>query len=228
MDWAAVVAGAGGGVAIVGALGVFARDNLTNYLKSRLESDAATKLAQLNAALARVERLESELLRSRGESYGEIWTLTGALNLFGPTSALDMETLSDKLTTWYFAHGWLLTDAAKDLYFLVQEVLNFAMLRSLSFRRPDGETLYGGGRRPVDVLRDLRKRSFGIDPGETVVDHAQLAAIVDRWKLRAAGRSTPNVEEEGWILFQWVMSTFRAEITEDLGSRLATRTLAGR
>src|SRR5262249_47289557 len=56
---------------------------------------AEERLEHIKAALIRVERLEADLVKSRGEGYGAIWKLTGSLNLFGPETELDCKKFSD-------------------------------------------------------------------------------------------------------------------------------------
>ena len=97
-----------------------------------LQANATENIERVKATLLRMERLESELLKSRGEAYGEIWKLTHSVNLFGPTMATDDAELSAQLRDWYFSHGWALTVDAKRRYFLVQEVLNYLHMRGTS------------------------------------------------------------------------------------------------
>jgi hypothetical protein len=103
----------------------------SRYMRAQDEQ----RLTHVKAALDRMARLEADLVKSRGEGYGEIWKLTGSLNLFGPMTEVDSKDLSVRLKNWYFEHGWVLTQESKRRYFLVQEVLNFGMLQSISFRR---------------------------------------------------------------------------------------------
>ena len=127
------------------------------------QTEAAERLQRAQAALDRAERLEADLIKSRGEGYGEIWKLTGSLNLFGPRGDVETEDLSAQLKNWYFENGWVLTDTSKRRYFLVQEILNFGMFTSISFRRPAGEELFSSPKRPVDVLRQLRSTLLNVE-----------------------------------------------------------------
>jgi hypothetical protein len=189
---------------------------------AKIQADTAERLARINAALIRTEKLEADLIKNRGEGYGEIWKLTGSLNLFGPMAEVNTEVLSARLKDWYFEHGWVLTQDSKRRYFLVQEVLSFGMLKSISFRRPADHELFGGNQRPVDVLRDCRSSLLGIesrgDQGEYKPD--ELERYVDSWKLAVISEGgLERLEERSWVMLQFVLSVFRSGIVEELGSR---------
>jgi hypothetical protein len=190
-----------------------------------IQAKAEERLEHVRAALGRVERLEADLVKSRGEGYGEIWKFTGSLNLFGPITKVDNTELSNKLKDWYFEHGWVLTQESKRRYFLVQEVLNFGMLQSISFRRPTDEQLFSSQLRPVEVLRQLRSKLLKVevrgDEGMYTVD--ELETCVSAWKsqvLKKNGQEElEELAEEAWVLLQFVLSAFRTGVVEELGSR---------
>jgi hypothetical protein len=186
------------------------------------QTNAQQQLAHVQAALERVERLEADLLKSRARGYGKIWKLTGSLNLFGSTSVLDSHELSTELKDWYFEHGWVLTQDSKRRYFLVQEVLNFGMLKSISFRRPADEELFSSRARPVEVLRELRSRLFEVanrgDESDYKVD--ELETFVTAWKSQALKHDQQeHLAEKSWVLLQFVLSAFRSGVVKELGSR---------
>lgn len=187
-----------------------------------LQAAATENIERVKAALLRMERLESELLKSRGKAYGEIWKLTHSVNLFGPTMSADDAKLSAQLRDWYFSHGWALTVDAKRRYFLVQEVLNYFHMRGISFRRPADEQLFGRSARPIEVLREFRARELQIEARGDDANYSigELEACVSAWKSRhgANGRGETN-PEHAWVLLQFVMSAFRSCMVEELGSR---------
>ena len=111
-----------------------------------------------------MERLEGDLIKARGDAYGEIWKLTGSINLFGPAIPASCAEFSAQLTDWYFAHGWVLTQEAKKKYFLVQEVLNFLRMRSIPIRRPADEHLFSDSVRPIEILGRLRTKEVQLAP----------------------------------------------------------------
>jgi len=173
------------------------------------------------ALRVRQERIESDLVRSRGEAYGEIWGLTGALSLFGPNKCPSASELSSRLSNWYFEQGWLLTAGSKGRYFLIQEVLNFFILHSLSFRRPADEILFGAPSRAMDELRKIRNIELGVDPrgddGRYTLREIQVC--VGAWKSRRLGATRdPTLPEQAWVLLQFVMSSFRTHLADELKS----------
>lgn len=166
-------------------------------------------LAHLEASLNKIERLQA----SRSAGYEDIWNLTGSLNLFGPTTKPDIKDLSARLKDWYFQHGMVLGTDSKKRYFLVQEILNFGMLHSASFRRPADERLFGDRKHPLQVLRDLRSQYLGVtDHGGEV---GKLEAYVSAWKVKNNQRK--EQAEENWVLLQFMMSKFRSGLIKDLG-----------
>ena len=187
-----------------------------------LQAAATKDIERVKAALVKMERLENDLIKSRGEAYGDIWKLTHSVNLFGPTMPADGAKLSAQLRDWYFVQGWALTSEAKRRYFLVQEVLNYFHMRGISFRRPADEVLFGRVVRPVEVLRELRARELEVDARGDDANYpiAELEACVSAWKSRqgATGRGEAN-PEHAWMLLQFVMSAFRSCMVNDLGSR---------
>jgi hypothetical protein len=212
MDWQGIVKFLGGSAVIVAAITWIVKSSVAQLFKRDIEN--------LKAGLARIDRIESELLKARGDAYGKVWELTGSLNLFGPAREVTSEKLSADLSDWYFAHGWAITQDSKESYFLVQEVLSFLILRSIPFRRPPDEDLYSGGERPVMVLDRLRKEEFQIaitHSGHTV---DELGRCVSEWKkgekTTGGGERSP---ERAWILAQFVMSEFRNRLVTELGSR---------
>src|SRR5262249_39704248 len=148
--------------------------------------------------------------------------LTGSLNLFGPITDVKTEDLSGQLKDWYFEHGWVLTEGSKRRYFLVQEVLNFAMLRSFSFRRPADELLFSSTTRPVDVLNKLRSTLLGVEGrgDEGKYEVTELEKHVSAWKSQVlTNNGQEYLAERNWVLLQFVLSQFRSGIVEELGSR---------
>jgi hypothetical protein len=204
--------------AIVAAAGWLAKSLITHWLRSQ----AQQHLENVKAALAHVERLESDLMRGRGEAYGEIWRLTGCVNLFGPVTPIAPTELSSRLSSWYFERGWLLTGESKNRYFLIQEVLNFFILRSVVFSRPSGEELFGAENHTVPALREIRVAELKIsrldDDGLYSVE--ELEVCVSNWKSRCPPSQPGSVSpEQAWVLLQFVMSAFRTWLAKELHSR---------
>lgn len=194
-----------------------AQDTALADMKAR----ADRQLAQLNASLAQQERLESDRLRSRGEAYGEIWELTGALSLFGPVKSPNASDLSSRLSHWYFTRGWLLTAESKGRYFVIQDVLNFFLLHSLAFRRPADEILFGSPTRAMDELRKIRNIELGLesrgDEGRYTLKEIQVC--IGAWKSRRLTNARENtIPEQAWVLLQFVMSSFRTHLADELKS----------
>ncbi|HKF49793.1 MAG TPA: hypothetical protein VKB38_20700 [Terracidiphilus sp.] len=194
-----------------------------------LQGETNKGLEQIKSGLQRIDRLESELMKSRGEAYAEIWKLMHSVNLFGPPVPQTASQLSENLTNWYFTHGWNLTKGAKKRYFLVQEVLNFFVVRSIPFSRPAGERLFAGNDRTIELLRQLRKEQLGIEPkdDDSFYELKELGDYVTAFKGEprntAAGEAPA---QRAWLLLQLVMSAFRSQVTNDLGSREEVPTLA--
>ena len=185
------------------------------------QNRATDRLERVKASLVRLERIESDLVRSRGEAYGEIWALTGALSLFGPQKTTTATDLSGKLSHWYFSRGWLLTTESKGRYFLIQEVLNFYILHALTFHRPADQILFGGPSRAMDELRQIRTRELGLesrgDDGRYTLRETQVC--VNAWKARHTSTSrdaTPP--DQAWVLLQFVLSSFRTHLADELKS----------
>ena len=189
---------------------------------AKLQASASERIESVKAALLRMERLESDLLKIRGYAYGEIWKLTGSINLFGPAMPASCAELSAKLRDWYFLHGWVLTQEAKKKYFLVQEVLNFLLMRSIPVTRPADEQLFGDSGRPIEILSGLRTREVQLEPRAEDADYsiAEMEACVSAWKssqnVTDSGKKDP---EQAWIVLQFVMSVFRSRLVLELGSR---------
>lgn len=195
-----------------------AQDSALAEMKAR----ADRQLAQLNAWLAQQERVDADRVRSRGEAYGEIWELTGALSLFGPVKSPNASDLSARLSHWYFMRGWLLTPESKGRYFVIQDVLNFFLLHSLAFRRPADEILFGSPTRAMDELRKIRNIELGLesrgDEGRYTLKEIQVC--VGAWKSRRLTNARENtIPEQAWVLLQFVMSSFRTHLADELKSR---------
>ena len=121
-----------------------------------LKNRSATDILHIQHAMQRIESLEAGLKKSRGESYGEIWQLTGELNLFGEEEGVNGRVFSERLKNWYFEHGWILSQPSKDRYFLVQEILNFGRVHALSYARPSDAALYSTENRTIEELKNIR------------------------------------------------------------------------
>jgi hypothetical protein len=210
---------------LLAALAWFVRVFVTHQLDVRLEKwkeQHETRLEYVRAALVRMDHLETDLIQSRGEAYGEIWSLTGCMSVFAAVKPISAAELSSKLSHWWFAQGWLLTEDSRVRIFLIQEVLNFFMLRSLSFRRPPEEQLFGSPTHTIDVLRAMRTEQLGIEPREDDGRYSlkELRGCVAAWKSKRinATRDT-TTPEQAWILIQFLMSAFRTHLVQDLKSR---------
>ncbi|WP_317932751.1 hypothetical protein [Halioxenophilus sp. WMMB6] len=184
-------------------------DRQLTLLQGGLDSVREKDVKTLQASLDKIARLE--VARSAG--YKKIWSISGSLNLFGPTEEPDVRELSTQLKDWYFSHGLLIKKESKDLYFLVQEVLSFAIFKSLSFKRPSPELLFGSDERPVQLLDNLCRDYFGaLDEN----GHFEtLASFVGQWKRTI--NEQPVLEDKNWILLQLLLSRFRSQLLLDLG-----------
>ncbi|UVC19410.1 hypothetical protein [Mesorhizobium onobrychidis] len=191
-----------------------------------IKEQADRRMENLKAYLARAERLEAERLRRRGESYGSIWELTGAVNLFGQSDEVNQVALSKKLRDWYFKQGWLLSESAKNHYFLVQETLNFAILRSLELKRPIDDKLYASEKPPVEVLKQIRRETLRLpeNPREVSPTLEDIRAAVVDWKKNSGDANGFTAQERAWVIFQFVLSSFRTRLTDELGSRQTIQT----
>jgi hypothetical protein len=218
MDWIDILKFLCGYSVILAAVGWVVKSIATHFLDRELE-----KLKErLKATQQRVDRLESELLKSRGAAYDEIWGLTGAVNLFGSTISVNYDELSRELTHWYFPKGRLLTEDAKSLYFLVQEVLNFLSLRNIPLKRPSGEILFGGKERAIDAVRAYRTRLLKVAERdkESSYTFKELVECVVKCKQEILPASNETESSEvAWLLLQFVMSAFRSLLVDELGSR---------
>lgn len=180
--------------------------------------------ALLKDARDRIGTLETDLLKSRDKAYIQIWKLTGALNLFGPPHPINCTTLSQQFTDWYFSKGQMLTEDAKSRYFLVQELLNLYLLRNIMPTRPSDELLFAGEKRTIATLRDRRSKRLDIpDRGDQgTYSVKELETYFASFKQSPSAGSEER-SEDAWLLLQFVMSSFRSEATNELGSRADVR-----
>ncbi len=221
------ILGAVGGAAGLAAFFFWMLKTSIQYaLKKELaegESRAARQLEELKVALGRIAQIEQELVGKRERGYTELWGYTDSLNLFGLPEPVDCGDLSEKLKSWYFTHGWTLTQEAKKRYFLVQEALNFARLKSVTLQRPDDEALYGAPElRPLDALRTMRQQRLGVRLPQRNAPYAvsELTSALSTWKSGViASAGSERSGENGWILLQFLLSAFRTRIVDELGSR---------
>ena len=182
--------------------------------------------ALLKDARDRIGTLETNLLKSRIEAYGDIWKLTGALNLFGQAHPVDCAALSEQFTEWYFSKGQMLTEESKSRYFLVQEVLNFYCLRNIRPVRPSGELLFSGSKRTITALREHRfaRLSIPVRGNEGVYELGELESYVRQFKTKRI--DSEEMPENAWLLLQFVMRAFRSGVIDELGSRADVRSRA--
>lgn len=233
MHWSEILKVVGGTTVLVAAVGWLLRTIVSHLLDVRLaewKADQETKLQKLRdhsnehleyykAALARVEHLETDLIQSRGEAYGEIWSLTGSISVFSTVKPISAAELSTKLSHWWFAEGWLLTEESRGRCFLLQEVLSFYILHSLSFRRPADEVLFGDASHTLDVLHRIRTEHLGIEPRGDDGSYAleELQDCVRAWKSpRVKSARDTTTPEQAWILIQFLMSAFRSHLVKEL------------
>lgn len=218
-----------GGAAGVAAFFLWLLKTGLDYgLKKELQEvkdQGSRQLLELNAALTRVARLEEELSKNREMSYSELWGHTDSLNLFGPTKSVACADLGLVLKDWYFTHGWLMTQEARDRYFLVQEALNFGALKSVKLQRPADEELYDAVEvRTVDSLRSIRQERPDVKPPAPREDYkyTELTSALQKWKSDVITSTDPRLSgENGWVLIQFLLSAFRTQIVNELGSREA-------
>ena len=205
MNWTDIVKFLGGSTLILAAIGWVCKSTVSHFLGRDLEQfkekhekellalrgeqekalatlQATTneRIESVKAVLLRMERLEGDLIKARGDAYGEIWKLTGSINLFGQAIPASCAEFSAQLTDWYFAHGWVLTQEAKKKYFLVQEVLNFLRMRSIPIRRPADEQLFSDSKRPAEILAGSAERNCRSNRATTTPTRSQT------WKNTSA------------------------------------------
>ena len=193
-----------------------------NRVLQEFQAEAGERIEHVKAALQRLERLEGELLKSRDSAYGEIWELSKCVNLFGPTVPVDCAAVSRILTDWYFSKGRLLTQNCRQIYFTIQEVLNYYNVRSINPTRPPAPVLYCGNERPVDVLIRLEAERLGIPPKGNLgtYSRAELSAYVDNFKARSDSAPGKIIDaEDAWLLLHFLMSTLRNRLGHELGWR---------
>jgi hypothetical protein len=193
-----------------------------NRVLQEFQAEAGERIEHVKAALQRLERLEGELLKSRDSAYGEIWELSKCVNLFGPTIPVDCFAVSRTLTDWYFSKGRLLTQNCRQIYFTIQEVLNYYNVRSICPTRPSAGVLYCGSERPVDVLIRLEAERLGIPPKGNLGTYSrtELSSYVDRFKARSDSDSGKIIDaEDAWLLLHFLMSTLRNHLGHELGWR---------
>jgi hypothetical protein len=217
-----IIVGAVGGTAvIVTGIAWIAKLAINHLFSRKLEESKIRLSAEYDAALSRIKRLEESILTNRTVGYDQVWKLTGSLNLFGPTTKIDIKELSTNLKDWYFEHGWVLSGSSKNKYFIVQEIINFIMLRDISIRRPADEYLFGDpDTRPVDQLHKRRKNLLNIDirTDHESYDFSELESFVSNWKAHFGGR---DKEEKAWLVLQLALSAFRSGVVDEIGSREA-------
>jgi hypothetical protein len=225
MQWSEIVKVLGGTAGLVAGLFGLVKiivDHTLKVREDRWKGEQDTHLECVRAALARVDHLETDLIQSRGEAYGEIWSLTGSISVFGTVKPISAAELSSKFSHWWFAQGWLLTEESRGRCFLIQEVLNFYILRGLSFHRPPEEQLFGSPMHTLDVLRAMRTEELGIHvcSDDSKYSLEELQDCVAAWKSKRinATRDT-TTPEQAWILIQFLMSAFRTKLTGELRSK---------
>jgi hypothetical protein len=173
-----------------------------------LKAESDQELLSLKDAHERIDRLEADLLQSG------FLTLTGTLNVFGPTNPLDCGKLSNDLNEWYLSRGRRLTSESKALYFLVQEVLNFFGLRRILPSRPSDELLYSGGMRTIEAVRLYRAARLATPArgDEGSYAFAVLETCVREFKEKCNQSPEKASPEDAWLLLHFVMTAFRSSV----------------
>jgi len=186
-----------------------------------LQAGANERIELVRSTLQRVERLEGELLKSRDDAYGEIWTISECVNLFGPTQPVDCAAISQSLTRWYFTKGRLLTPECLRVYFLIQELLNFFHVRSVAPARPSEQVLFTSSKAPVEVVIGLQTERLGIpfkgDMGK--YEDSELFGYVSGFKTKYASAGEKLSAEDAWLLIHFMMSLFRSRLVIERGWR---------
>ncbi len=215
-----IVVGAVGGTAvIVAGISWIAKQAIDHLFSRKLEESKIRLKAEYDAALARITRLEESILKNRTVGYDQVWKLTGSLNVFGPIVEADVKKLSSSLRDWYFEHGWVLSGPSKRKYFIVQEVLNFIILRALPIQRPTDEYLYGSPtERPIEKIRMLRKEllHIPIHDDHYTYEVSELESYVSDWKGKS---NKSDKDERAWLILQLSLSAFRSGVVNEIGSR---------
>lgn len=191
-------------------------------------------LEKLKSALSEQGKIRETLRQVRSESLGEFWTLTGAVNLFGPRRDVALDALSQDLADWYFKSGEALPTDCKGHYFLIQEVLGLCVGAGLDVARPKGEMLLGQMHETdasaLERLDLLRGAVFGPDAERLLktanriddVTEEELRAVVNVWRgspdaEEINGYGVITQDEKVWLLIQWLMSLMRTRVRAMLG-----------
>lgn len=180
------------------------------------------------ARLERLDRIDAARVAARSAAYGEIWTLTGAFNLFGPEQRPDLSELSRKLADWYFSRGHVLrTDRdGKQHYFLMQEALMFCQLRGIVPARPSAEVLYAHpaaedrGSTTVKAVDELfreriRPTSCGHAPDPDSIELRDLRPLVRAWSAATDSCGT-DASLDAWLILQHLFSRFRTRLMSEM------------
>lgn len=219
----------------IGAIVTFIAIRIFSSLKATPQAMVdhllARRLATFETTLARVDA-------ARDTSANNIWSLTGAFNLFGPSNPVELKELQTAFRDWYFAHGQMVTEDAKGWYFRMMEVLGALDVSGVVPRRPPPRQLYAGYADTLSVLRaelshvrqalggEVTERAKKNAPNwhDTTYQGRRGQPRLDRLvvELKIALHEKPDRPETAtlaWLTAQELMSRLRSVLVRDLGWR---------
>lgn len=187
-------------------------------------------LETFKSDLASQNKLAEELRHLRAEAHGEIWTLTGALNLFGPSSEIDLTGISSMMANWYFKSGEALGTDVRDHYFILQEAMGLCVSNGVAPVRPSNDRILGDmadtENSAVERLDEMRKVAFGPAAREVFETRGQpdahrLRDLLNVWRANPGTNDASqggqfSAEERAWLLLQWLMSLLRSRLRAKL------------
>lgn len=205
---------------------------LTGAIKLLFPHFLARDKSRFNTTLKRVDDL-------RSKAYGNVWTLTGAFNLYGPHVDVHVVDLQINLRNWYFGHGQFLTPEAREWYFSAMELLGALEVAGVQPKRPASEVLYAQQKDTRTMLREtLRDLRDKLDlpqktlPGQPIplprpvsfqsaASQPPLTRLIREFKAVVSGQNpqSPEVAEFTWIIMQEIFSRLRSRLTRDISGR---------
>jgi hypothetical protein len=176
-------------------------------------------------ALELRQAYDTGLLDARRKAYGRLWRQFSVLALHAApedVSGATIQALSKHLRSWYFKDGLVLSERARDVYFVLQEFLDLVVKHAEAAHDP-----------PYVMRR--RDESLNVDQVNRLREQLQLhslkgpllrqAPAFRRWldatklKIRAwqFGQSKRSVND--FVVVQFLASSLRTALANDLSSR---------
>jgi hypothetical protein len=196
--------------------------------------DQATELVrQRNRAAELARELEktrgTERQELRFASYGQLWTAMRPLAIYDetPVDRSTMETLSKKLSDWYFsaAGGLMLTSHNRELYFALQDLVSAVAANPdwTAERMRDPKEIFEGvlNERGLTAARALLGHVDAVAPESW--PGTELETLASAWRkdvVKLADDWTALDARERFAVLQQVSSVLRTGLTKDVESRL--------